>query len=129
MEEDAPEQREERVGEHVVQQVVPVVAPAQPPGEDGGDADQRGGGAPEEDHRDDEGEEAARDLHLRLSGHCGQVAEDREGEQDREQRQIPVTGGGPQDGCRQSQQQADSHDDYRGAGWAEVGHLLWFGIG
>ncbi len=95
---DAADQREGGVGEDVVEQVVRRVAPARPADQDRQDPDHRGRRAAEQDHRQDEGEEAAGGLQAGGGFDRGQVAEDREAEQDAEQRQVPVGGAAPQDG-------------------------------
>ena len=120
MEGDAAEQREGRVGEDVVEQVVPGVAPAQPAGEDRGDADQRRRRAAEEDHRQDQGEEAAGDLDLRLGRDRGQVAEDREGEQDAEQAEVPIALGGVARRDGGGRDQSSDHDGDCETGWTLV---------
>ena len=80
----------ERVGEQVVEQVVASVAPAQPADEDRRGADQRRRSAAEKDHGDHQRQEAPGDLHLRLGGDRGEVAEHREGQQGRKQAEVPV---------------------------------------
>ena len=120
---DPADQREGRVGEQVAEQVVRLVAPAaQPAGEHRGDADQRRRRAAEEDHRQDQGEEGAGDLDLGLGGDRGEVAEDREGEQDPEQGGIPVGLGRVPDADGGSRNQSGDHDADCETGWTLVSH-------
>ncbi len=120
---DAAEQREDRVGEQVVEQVVAFVVPAhEPADEHRGDADQRSRRTAEEDHRQDQGEEGARDLDLGFGRDRGQVAEDREGEQDGEEREVPVGLRGVPDTERDGSDQRDDHDADCETGGTLVSH-------
>ena len=126
---DPAEQREERVGEDAVEQVVALVVPAgEPADEDRGDADQRRRRAAEEDHRQDQGEKGAGDLDLGLGRDRGQVAEDREGKQDDEERQVPVGLRGVPDTERRGGDQPGDHDADCKTGGTFVGHGV-LGVG
>ena len=91
-------QREDRVGDEVLAQVVPGLAPAQPPHQDRGHADQRGGGAAQQDDGQHQREEAPGDLQLgRRRAGGGEVAGDGQGGQDEQEVESPGGGARQQD--------------------------------
>ena len=90
---EATDKWKRRVGDDVIEQIVASITPPWPANENRDDAQQRRRRAAEEDHREDERQEAARDLDLAGRMFSGQIAENREAEQDPEQRRIPVAPG------------------------------------
>ena len=122
LEEDAADQREGGVGEDVVEQVVALLVGADPAEEDGGDADDRRGRAAEQHHRDDEREEVAGDQEFRLGPDRGEVGEDREGEQDRDQADVPIAFRRPPDPDRHHGEQPKRHCRNREWGRSFLGH-------
>jgi hypothetical protein len=90
VEREATEEREPGVSDEVVQQEVRFVAPAKPAERHRGDSDHGRGRAAQEDHREHQREEAARDLDARGGVGRSDVAADGEHQQDREESKVPV---------------------------------------
>ena len=110
---EAREEREPRVDDEVLAQVVGRLAVAQPADEDRDRSDQRGGRPAEQDHRQHEGEEAARDLELRRARPGrGEVAGDGAGGEGGEE--VGAPGGGSR--CRDRERGGAAQGEQLGEG-------------
>ena len=98
---EASDQREPGVRDEVDQEVVRVVAPPQPADGDRDHADHGRRRAAHEDHRQDQGQQAARDLGSGTRLHGPHVARDGEGEEREEQDEVPVRRRSREHGKRQ----------------------------